>query len=469
MRNSTDRPNVILINCDDLGYGDLACYGSEVNRTPHLDDLAARGVRFTDFYMASSVCTPSRGAMLTGCYPKRIGFGVFQEKHWVLFPGMAEGLHTSEKTIASVLKQQDYATMLVGKWHCGDQPEFLPTEHGFDDYYGIPYSNDMGRQRWPWGDRGSSGYPPLPLISGDSVIEEQPEQEGLTERYAERSVQFIRDHQDEPFFLYLAHMHVHRPVLVANRFVKSSQNGPYGAAVEAIDWVTGVLVHELRRLGIEENTMVVFTSDNGSKGSEGGSNAPLRGGKGSCWEGGFRLPLIVAWPGQIEAGQTCEQVATSMDFLPTFAGLAGADVPDDRILDGKDIAPLLNDPQGATSPHEAFFYYQTDCLNAVRAGEWKLHVFRPTGCGEPSEAVLELYNLKQDIAESNNLAAERPEIVAQLQAHLVRMRDDLGDLATDQPGANCRPVGVAANPKPLTEFDPDYPYICAEYDTDEAG
>ena len=264
-------------------------------------------------------------------------------------------------------------------------------------------------------------------------------------------------------------MHVHRPVLVANRFVKDSQNGPYGAAVEAIDWVTGVLVHELRRLGIEENTMVLFTSDNGSRGADGGSNAPLRGGKGSCWEGGFRLPLIVAWPGQIEAGQTCEEVATSMDFLPTLAGLAGADVPDDRILDGKDIAPLLNDPQGAMSPHEAFFYYQTDCLNAVRAGEWKLHVSRPTGYGEPPEAVLELYNLKQDIAESNNLAADRPDIVAQLQAHLARMRDDLGDLATDQPGANCRPVGVAANPKPLTEFDPDYPYICAEYDTDEAG
>ncbi len=173
MRNSTDRPNVILINCDDLGYGDLACYGSEVNRTPHLDDLAARGVRFTDFYMASSVCTPSRGAMLTGCYPKRIGFGVFQSKHWVLFPGMAEGLHTSEKTIASVLKERDYATMLVGKWHCGDQAEFLPTEHGFDDYYGIPYSNDMGRQRWAWGDREVSRYPLLPLLSGDSVIDQQ--------------------------------------------------------------------------------------------------------------------------------------------------------------------------------------------------------------------------------------------------------------------------------------------------------
>jgi len=288
-REPADRPNIILINCDDLGYGDLGCYGSPINTTPHLDQMATEGVRLTDFYMAAPLCSPSRGAMMTGCYPCRIGFGSFDGRA-VLFPGMAVGLDPSERTVARILKDQGYATMLVGKWHCGDQPEFLPTRHGFDHYFGIPYSNDMGRQRTF--DPGR--WPPLPLMRDEQVIQAQFEQESLTERYADEAVQFLRNNAEKPFFLYLAHMHVHRPVLVSPRFAGHA-NGRYGGAVEAIDWVTGVLMYELRQLGLDENTLVVFTSDNGSRGDLGGSNAPLRGRKGQTWEGGQRVCCIARW------------------------------------------------------------------------------------------------------------------------------------------------------------------------------
>jgi arylsulfatase A-like enzyme len=343
------RPNIILINCDDLGYGDLGCYGSPVNRTPALDRLAVEGMRFTDFYMAAPVCSPSRGAMLTGCYPRRIGFGSFDNGAWVLRPGYTTGLNTSEITIAGLLKERGYETKLVGKWHCGDQPEFLPTRHGFDSYYGLPYSNDMGRQppREHW--------PPLPLLRDEEVIQQQPDQAGLTERYVEECVRFLRQPRREPFFLYLAHMYVHLPIYVQERFLRESENGKYGAAVACIDWSTGVLMHELRRLGLEDNTLVVFTSDNGSHGGlNGSSNLPLRGGKGTTWEGGMRLPCIMRWPGVISAGSTCREVATSMDFLPTFAGLAGACAPNDRIIDGKDIRPLMVCETGARSAHGRF-------------------------------------------------------------------------------------------------------------------
>ncbi|MDP7134262.1 MAG: sulfatase-like hydrolase/transferase, partial [Planctomycetota bacterium] len=291
------RPNIILINCDDLGYGDLGCYGSEVNKTPALDRMAEEGMRFTDFYQASAVCSPSRGAMLTGCYPRRIGFGSF-EGRWVLFPGQAVGLNQEEKTVASLLKEQGYATMLVGKWHCGDQPEFLPTRHGFDHYYGIPYSNDMGRQA------GREHYPPLPLMDDDAVIQEQPDQASITERYVERSVRFIRENRGQPFFLYFAHMYVHLPLYAPQRFLRQSENGSYGAAVECIDWAASVLFDEIKELGLDENTLIVFTSDNGSRGrDEGGSNSPLRAQKGTTWEGGQRVPCIVRWPGKVPAGK----------------------------------------------------------------------------------------------------------------------------------------------------------------------
>ena len=284
-----DRPNIILINCDDLGYGDLGCYGSEVNKTPILDKLAGDGIRFTDFYMASSVCSPFRGAMMTGCYPPRIGFGSFDGQR-VLFPGQGIGLNPNELTISKLLQKAGYATKIIGKWHCGDQKEFLPTRYGFDSYYGLPYSNDMGIQSQMWYPRPSSLlHPPLPLMRDDEVIQEQPDQSGLTERYVEEATRFIRANVKKPFFLYLAHMYVHLPIYAQNRFIRESENGVYGAAVASIDWATGVILAELKRYNLDENTLVIFTSDNGSRLNDGGgSNGPLRGAKGSTWEGGQR-------------------------------------------------------------------------------------------------------------------------------------------------------------------------------------
>jgi arylsulfatase A-like enzyme len=453
-----DRPNIILINCDDLGYGDLGCYGSPANKTPHLDRMAAEGARFTDFYMASSLCSPSRGAMMTGCYPRRIGFGSF-DGLGVLFPGQGVGLSADEITIADILKGQGYATKIVGKWHCGDQPAFLPTRHGFDSYYGLPYSNDMGIQA-------SSLHrpmPPLPLLRDEEVIEEQPDQASLTSRYVEECVRFIREHQAAPFFLYLAHMHVHLPHYVAWRFLKTAINGPYGAAVECIDWSVGVLLHELARLGLDERTLVIFTSDNGSRGDRGGSNQPLKGGKFTTWEGGLRVPCLMRWPGVIPAGSVVSEIAASIDFLPTAARLAGAEPPADRIIDGRDIRSLLTGEPGAASPHEAFFYFMGDRLQAVRSGRWKLHVWRETA------AVRELYDLTTDLGETRNIAADHPDIVRELEARAEAMRQDLGDAATGAAGRNCRPVGRVENPEPLTRYNPDHPYLMAMYDLPDRG
>jgi arylsulfatase A len=460
--SSTRPPNIILINCDDLGYGDLGCYGSEINTTPALDRMAAEGMRFTDFYMASSVCSPSRGAMLTGCYPRRIGFGSFDGRG-VLFPGQEVGLHPEEITFAELLRREGYATKIVGKWHCGDQPEFLPTRHGFESYYGLPYSNDMGRQAARDG-KAPPEYPPLPLMRDEEVIQQQPDQAGLTERYVEESVRFIRENCSKPFLLYLAHMHVHLPIYAPERFLKESKNGRYGAAVECIDWATNVLLSELRRLAIDEQTLVVFTSDNGSRArNEGGSNAPLRGTKCTTWEGGMRVPCIMRWPGKIPAGTVCPEMATAMDFYPTFARLANAPLPDDRMIDGRDILPLMLGEPDARSPHEAFFYYYTNTLEAVRSGKWKLHVIKD--CKETRQ----LYDLQSDPGETTNLAGKHPDVEAHLLAQLEACRADLGDAATDSPGTNLRPLGRVKSPDTLTHFDPEHPYICALYDLPERG
>ncbi len=476
------KPNIILINCDDMGYGDLGCYGSQVNRTPALDAMAAKGVRFTDFYMAAPVCSPSRGAMLTGCYPNRIGFDDFNGVP-VLFPGHAVGLNPGENTIASLLKEQGYATQLVGKWHCGDQPEFLPTRHGFDHYYGLPYSNDMGRQNRPgdlaWLDRieghaetqyydrtrpETKDYPPLPLMEDEQVIQEQPDQAGLTERYVERCVEFIRENRQGPFFLYFAHMYVHRPIIVPEHYLRRSENGNYGAAVEHVDWSVAVILDELRRQGIEEDTLVIFTSDNGSRArDEGGSNAPLRGTKGSTWEGGQRLPCIMYWPGQIAAGRTCGEVVTAMDFLPTLVKLAGGDVPTEPVIDGRDITPLVVGQEGARSPHEAFYYFRHGGLEAVRKGRWKLHVLKK------QDEVRELYDLQADIGETRDLYDDHPDVVRELSALIETKRQELGDRTLGIEGTDRRPIGRVENNKPLTQFNPDHPYFAAEYDIPDGG
>jgi arylsulfatase A-like enzyme len=469
-----DQPNIVLINCDDLGYGDLGCYGSTRNETPVLDRMADEGMRLTDFYMASPVCSPSRAAMLTGCYPPRIGFGDL-DGLGVLFPGHRLGLNPDEVTIASLLSGAGYATKLVGKWHCGDQPSFLPLRHGFDGYYGLPYSNDMGRQVWPEGvpplsellagmglSLPTDEMPPLPLLLDDEVLESQPDQTSLTARFVEESVRFLRDNRERPFFLYLAHLYVHVPIYVREDLVRASRNGRYGAAVASIDWAAGVLLRELRRLGLDEDTVVIFTSDNGSRGKDGGSNDPLRGAKGSTWEGGMRVPCLVRWPGRVPAGATCSALTTAMDLYPTLARLGGAPVPTDRTIDGRDIGEiLLGGDEG--SPHEAFFYYRENDLEAVRSGHWKLHLSKR---GSPAHL---LYDLEHDVQEREDVAALHPEVVDRLQALADGARADLGDARLGVVGGDVRLVGEVDDATTLTAFDPTHPYAVAEYDLPDRG
>lgn len=468
-RPNNAQPNIVLINCDDLGYGDLGCYGSTRNKTPSLDQLAADGIRFDSFYMASPVCSPSRGALLTGSYPPRFGFGSFEGLP-VLFPGQGVGLPASEVSIARVLSDAGYATQMIGKWHCGDQSEFLPTNHGFDHYFGIPYSNDMGRQA----DRPSflPELPPLPLVIDDEVIEQQPDQASLTERYVVEALRFMRAKKDQPFFLYLAHMYVHLPIYVQERFAAQSDNGAYGAAVESIDWATSVILRDLDALGLRDNTIVIFTSDNGSLGDNpppygsseplGGSNAPLRGTKGTTWEGGQRVPAIVRWPNKIRAGRVNNEIATAMDLFPTLAALAGGSVPTDRTIDGKDIQKLWL-TEGEDSPHDAFYYYWMNNLEAVRSGRWKLHF------SKKKETIRELYDLDADIGETTNLYEQHPDVVEKLEALADLARASLGDARLNIVGNDVRAIGEVQNPKPLTQYDPDHPYYVAEYDLSDRG
>ena len=476
------RPNVVLINCDDLGYGDLGCYGSTVHDTPAIDRLAAEGARCTDFTMASPVCSPSRAALLTGSYPLRVGFGGASTYGLggVLFPGWDVGLHPDEITIARLLRDAGYATMAIGKWHCGDQPDFLPTNHGFDEWFGLPYSNDMGRQRDPddgptmaeleamLRDLGVTApwlQPPLPLMDGTDVVEEQPDQASLTERYVERAVRFIRSHQDEPFFLYLAHLHVHLPIYVQPRFAAASRNGSYGAAVATVDWATAVVRYELERLGLDEHTLIIFTSDNGAlaprKGGS-GSNAPLRSSKGTTWEGGQRVPCIWWWPGRI-APQVRSEPCSALDLYPTIARVCGAAVPTDRVLDGDDVGGWFGLGGSAPDAERPFLYIRDGSIEAVRSGRWKLHVRKG-----PEEVRL-LFDLVADVGETTDLADAHPDVVARLAAMIDAGRADLGDEATGTVGAGVRPIGRVAEARTLTTFDPEHPYYLAEYDLPHRG
>jgi arylsulfatase A-like enzyme len=449
------RPNILLINCDDLGYGDLGCYGSTLNRTPVVDRLAASGMRLTDFYMASPVCTPSRGAILTGCYPARIGFGSFDGEQ-VLFPGMALGLAPTERTFAAHLRDLGYATALIGKWHCGDQPGFLPTDHGFDHFFGLPYSNDMGRQAGADRD-----FPPLPLMDDGDVLQEQPDQAALTERYTSEAIRFIREHRDGPFLLYLAHMHVHAPIYTPERFLHASVNGRYGAAVEAVDWSTGALLSELSTLGLMQDTLVVFTSDNGSRAHSGATNSPLRGAKGSTWEGGQRVPCLISWPGTISAGQVRDDLITAMDLLPTFVELADG-TPVDGI-DGISLARIFTQDSDARFPRQSFAYFHHDSLEAIRVDRWKLH-FRKGG-----QTTRALFDVVDDPGETRDRLSDRPGVVAELEELAERFRDDLGDAALGIAGSGCRAVGTVDAGVPLTRYDPQHPYIVAEYDLHDRG
>jgi arylsulfatase A-like enzyme len=439
------KPNFIYINIDDLGYADIEPFGSKVNRTPHLNRMAEEGRKLTCFY-AAPVCSPSRASLMTGSYPKR----ALSIPH-VLFPGNAEGLSQDEVTVAELLKKQGYATGIVGKWHLGDQLEFLPRKHGFDYYYGLPYSNDMG----PAADGVKSNLgvplpkprnvrrkqPPLPLLRNETVLQRvlPDDQQAIVENYTNEAVSFIWDHRDEPFFLYLPHSAVHFPLYPGKKFHGKSKHGLFGDWVEEVDWSVGQVLDTVRQLGLAENTMVIFTSDNGGQNRHGAINLPLRGGKGSTFEGGMRVPTIAWWPTKIPAGTASNEIVSTMDILPTLTNLAGGKTPTDRKLDGHDIWPILAGSKDANSQYKAFYYFRGFNLQCVRSGDWKLHL-----------ANGELYNLKDDISEANNVAQDHPEVVAKLRAFAATQKDDLG---VKDVGPGCRPLGKVENPQPLINHD----------------
>lgn len=437
------KPNFIIIFCDDLGYGDVGCFGSEKHRTPNLDTMAREGMRLTSFYSSCSVCTPSRSSLMTGCYPRAVNMHVDSEDRCVLFPAAKKGLHPDEVTIADMLKTQGYSTACIGKWHLGDQPEFLPTRQGFDYYFGIPYSNDMFIEK--------RGHPSLPLMRDEQVIEAPPDQNLLTKRYTEEALKFIDEKKDDPFFLYLPHAMPHNPVHASEAFRGKSANKTYGDAVEEIDWSTGQILDRLKEHGIAEDTLVVFTSDNGASNRFGGSNGPLRGWKGQTLEGGMREPCIAWWPSHIPAGSRSDELTVTLDMLPTFAGLLGMQPPSKYPLDGADIQDILLGKPDAKTPHEAFYYYQKGQLQAVRSGPWKLHLAldkRLKNWGDPDKDIkLQLYNLDADIGEKDNVAAANPGEVDRLLALAEKGRVAWGD--GDLTGERQRAAGYVVSPKPL--------------------
>jgi arylsulfatase A len=429
-------PNFVLILCDNLGYGDVGCYGSTKHRTPNIDRLAAEGMRLTSFYSASGVCTPSRAALMTGCYPRRVGLHQTEPDGAVLRPVSANGLHPDEVTIAEVLKARGYATACIGKWHLGDQLPFLPTRQGFDFFYGIPYSDDMTP-------RLGRDWPPLPLLRNEQVIDAPVDRFTLTQRYTHEAIRLIGENQDRPFFLYVPHAmpgSTQRPFASAP-FRGKSANGSYGDSVEELDWSTGKILATLKRLDLERHTMVIWTSDNGApqRDPPQGSNRPLSGWGYSTAEGGMRVPCVVRFPGRVPAGTVCDELCTMMDWLPTLARLADAAPPTQRCIDGHDIWPLLSGKPGARSPYAAFYYYQQGQLQAVRSGNWKWYVPLVTGRDR-------LYNLQTDRGETANVAAEHPDVVRRLTTLVERARRDLGDQG--RPGANVRPPGRVEAPQP---------------------
>ncbi|MFC1716087.1 sulfatase [Candidatus Poribacteria bacterium] len=439
------KPNFVVILCDNMGYGDIGCLGSQKHNTPHLDEMAEEGVLLTDFYVSSGVCTPSRASIMTGCYAQRVDMHTSDTGSCVLRPISSKGLNPKEITVAGLLNKQGYATACIGKWHLGDQPEFLPTRHGYDYYYGIPYSEDMVPEANP-------DWPPLPLMRDEEVIEAPVDLSSITKRYTHESVQFITENKDEPFFLYLPHAtpgSVRVPI-VSDEFRGVSANGRYGDSIEELDWSTGQILSALKQLGIDRQTMVIFTSDNGAVKGHGGSNAPFAGWGYGTMEGGMRMPFIVKWPGVVPAGKTCHELCTAMDILPTFAGLAGTESPGDRVIDGKNIWPLLTCEEGAKSPHEAFYYYQIDQLQAVRSGKWKLHlpldVKYNHGRRDMGSSPLTLFDLSEDVSESVDVSGQHPEVVKRLLTLAEKAREELGDVG--RKGKRQRPAGNILNPEP---------------------
>jgi arylsulfatase len=448
--DSARPPNVVIIFTDDQGYGDVGCYGAKGFQTPNLDRLAREGIRFTDFYVAQAVCSSSRTALLTGCYPNRLGIV------GALGPKDRHGIHDDETTLGELCKSRGYATAAIGKWHLGHHPQFLPVRHGFDEYLGLPYSNDM----WPRHPTAGPNYPNLPLIEGNQVIQENPDQSRLTTMYTERAVSFIDGQAQKLFFLYLAHNMPHVPLYVSDKHQGHSERGLFGDVLEEIDWSVGQILAALKRNGIDDQTIVMFTCDNGpwlTYGNHAGSAGPLREGKGTTFDGGVRVPFLARWPGKIPAGMTCREPAMTIDLLPTIGRLIGAPLTDNQIngrkIDGLDIWPLLSAQPGAKSPHEVLYFYWLNRLDAVRSGRWKLHLphdyphpEQPGGDAKPGRMEtrrieLSLFDLETDIGETTNVAGQHPEVVARLQEMVEEARVDLGDAATQRKGTGLRQPG----------------------------
>lgn len=454
----TRPPNIVIIFADDLGYGDLACYGQSRWSTPNLDALAAGGVRLSDFYVAQPVCSASRAALLTGCYPNRVGIS------GAIGPNSSVGLNPNETTLADLCGVNGYATAIFGKWHLGDAPNLLPLQQGFDEFRGIPYSNDM----WPLhpdliklppeSEARKRGYPPLPLFEGNTVVNAAltaEDQSNFTRMFTERACDFIARNADQPFFLYLPHPMPHVPIFASSAFTGSSGAGQYGDVIQEIDWSVGRIVEELDRFNLLNNTIVIFTSDNGpwlSYGDHAGTTNGLREGKGTSWDGGVRVPFIASWPGTFPAGRTLTTPAMTIDLLPTIASAIGATAPP---VDGVSILPMLTSNSAAPARTLAFYYNSND-LQALRSGKWKLilpHSYRtlngPAGSGgTPGNYTmvstnLQLFDLEADPNETTNIAGDYPDILASLLQDAERFRNDLGDSLTNRPGPGRRKPGRA--------------------------
>ena len=473
LSEAAQKPNIIFILADDLGYGDLACYGSEKVTTPHLDSMAKEGVKLTSFYVAP-VCSPTRAALMTGCIPQRVGIG------GVLFPRNNHGLNPDERTLPELLKEQGYATAIIGKWHLGNQDMFQPLKHGFDTWYGTPASNSQGfdptAKRYADDCVWREGYTresilrlkeaDCPLVRDNVVIEVPADQTQFTQRYTQEAIRFIAANKDKPFFLYLPHNMVHIPLAASAEFSGKSKLGIYGDAIQELDWSTGEILKTLRELGLDDKTLVVFTSDNGPHLGQGASAGPLRGGKGTTFEGGVRVPCLMRWPGKIPANRVTAEPVTIMDMLPTFVSLAGGTVPTDRVIDGKNAWPVIAGVEEGKSPHEAIYYLRGNSVDGIRAGDWKLlsvdakqmasdaeHELTDeeknlpprqlkkllkerakAARGEKGE-VQRLFNLRDDLGETKDLSKEQPDIAARLKEQLIEFRAEFR--------ANKRPAAIA--------------------------
>ncbi len=458
----TATPNIILILMDDLGYGDIGRNGANQYETPNLNRMANQGMQFTWYYCPQAVSSASRAGLMTGCYPNRVGIA------GALFPYSTIGINSEETTIAEMLKTKGYHTGIIGKWHLGYQTEFLPLQHGFDEYYGIPYSNDM----WPVDFDGvpihlkdttsnKMKHPVLPLIEGNDKVGEIPDlagQDKLTTDYTERAVKFIDNNKDTPFFLYLPHTMVHIPLGVSEKFRGKSKQGMYGDVMMEVDWSIGEIMKAVERNGLDKNTLIIFTSDNGpwlNFGNHAGTTGGLREGKGTSWEGGQRVPCIMRWPGKIPEGEICNRLASSIDILPTLAEITGASLPEKKI-DGISILPLLLGDKTASPRQNFYYYYRQNSLEGVQKEYWKLVLphtsqsyegVEPGNNGWPGKIVtytvneLELYDLRRDPGERYNVADLYPDIVKELQDLVNEAREDLGDDITNVPGANRRKPG----------------------------